>query len=290
MNNRMGWWSVFQREHDGKAGRAPRNKGSASELAESVQRARTRAKHRLIGTALLVLVGVIGFPLLFETEPRAISQDLAIEWPSKEASASGKGLDTNKTSSSSSKQAKASHETDVFSAIGSTPKKSIAGTIPAIQVPGVSPALSGRQPGLVITEKHKEKETNIVGPSSIHIQKTGDKSKPVSSTEKMRLGDLSDGAFSIGEKVSPLSTSPVTKNETGLRFIVQIGAFAESTKAQQVRMKVESLGLKTYVNRLKTPTGERIRVRVGPLATRAEADKVVQRLKSAGVPSAVLTL
>jgi DedD protein len=33
---------------------------------------RKRARHRLIGTATLVLVGVIGFPLLFDTQPRPI--------------------------------------------------------------------------------------------------------------------------------------------------------------------------------------------------------------------------
>lgn len=51
---------------------------------EPVERARTRARHRLIGAVVLLGVAVIGFPLLFETQPRPIPVDLPIEIPKKE--------------------------------------------------------------------------------------------------------------------------------------------------------------------------------------------------------------
>ena len=44
---------------------------------------RRRARHRLIGAAVLVLVGVIGFPLLFDTQPRPIAVDIPIEIPDR---------------------------------------------------------------------------------------------------------------------------------------------------------------------------------------------------------------
>lgn len=50
---------------------------------ESVEAMRKRARHRLIGAALLVLAGVIGFPLLFDTQPRPIAVDIPIEIPDK---------------------------------------------------------------------------------------------------------------------------------------------------------------------------------------------------------------
>lgn len=51
--------------------------------AESVEAMRRRAKHRLIGAALLVLAGVVGFPLLFDNQPRPIAVDIPIEIPDK---------------------------------------------------------------------------------------------------------------------------------------------------------------------------------------------------------------
>ena len=74
------------------------------------------------------------------------------------------------------------------------------------------------------------------------------------------------------------------------RYIVQVGAFADATKARETRLKVEKAGLKTYTHVAETKDGKRIRVRVGPFATKAEAEKAAAKLKDLDLPSAVLTL
>ena len=51
--------------------------------AESVDDMRRRARHRLIGAAVLVVLGVIGFPILFDTQPRPIPVDVPIEIPDR---------------------------------------------------------------------------------------------------------------------------------------------------------------------------------------------------------------
>ncbi len=61
---------------------AASNAGPAAQ-PESVEVMRKRAKHRLIGSAVLVLIGVVGFPLLFDTQPRPIPVDIPIEIPGK---------------------------------------------------------------------------------------------------------------------------------------------------------------------------------------------------------------
>lgn len=50
---------------------------------ESIEGMRKRAKYRLIGAAVLVLVGVIGLPMLFDKQPRPIAVDTPIEIPDK---------------------------------------------------------------------------------------------------------------------------------------------------------------------------------------------------------------
>ncbi|HEX6017278.1 MAG TPA: SPOR domain-containing protein, partial [Burkholderiaceae bacterium] len=47
-----------------------------------------RARRRLIGAAALLGIGVIGFPLLFETQPRPIPVDIAIDIPKKDGAPS----------------------------------------------------------------------------------------------------------------------------------------------------------------------------------------------------------
>ena len=58
--------------------------GSATQ-AQSVEVLRKRARHRLIGASVLVLLGVVGFPILFETQPRPVAVDIPIEIPGKNA-------------------------------------------------------------------------------------------------------------------------------------------------------------------------------------------------------------
>jgi DedD protein len=50
---------------------------------ESVEAMRKRARHRLIGAGVLVLIGVVGFPLLFDTQPRPIAVDIPIDIPDR---------------------------------------------------------------------------------------------------------------------------------------------------------------------------------------------------------------
>ena len=50
---------------------------------QSIELMRRRAKHRLIGALVLVLLGVVGFPLLFDSQPRPVMVDIPIEIPDK---------------------------------------------------------------------------------------------------------------------------------------------------------------------------------------------------------------
>ena len=59
------------------------DQSAATPQPESIETMRRRAKHRLLGAAVLVLAGVIGFPILFDRQPRPISVDMPIEIPDK---------------------------------------------------------------------------------------------------------------------------------------------------------------------------------------------------------------
>ena len=50
---------------------------------QSIDQMRRKARQRLMGAAVLVVLAVAGFPLVFDTQPRPVSVDLAIDIPSK---------------------------------------------------------------------------------------------------------------------------------------------------------------------------------------------------------------
>lgn len=87
----MGLLSFFRREPASSApgdSPSPRKRGAKAaqaDHAEQVQLLRQRARHRLIGAAVLVGIGIVAFPLVFETQPRPVPMDLPIVIPSQDA-------------------------------------------------------------------------------------------------------------------------------------------------------------------------------------------------------------
>ena len=73
-------------------------------------------------------------------------------------------------------------------------------------------------------------------------------------------------------------------------MVVQVGAFADASKADEARLRLEKAGLRTYTQVTDTKEGKRTRVRVGPFASKAEADQAAAKIKLLGLPAAVLTL
>ena len=109
------------------------------------------------------------------------------------------------------------------------------------------------------------------------------KAEPKSDTKPS--AKLDDGA-----KVLALLEGKGADPVAGLRFVVQVGAFAEAARAKDTRSKLESAGLKTYTQVVETKEGQRTRVRIGPFADKVEADKVVAKIKALGLNASVLSL
>ncbi|MFS2033952.1 SPOR domain-containing protein, partial [Polaromonas sp. CT11-55] len=106
--------------------------------------------------------------------------------------------------------------------------------------------------------------------------------KPVANADAARASALLNGT-------TPPAAKPAAAEAEG-RFVVQVGAFSDVTKAREARLKVEKAGLKTYTQVAETKDGKRIRVRVGPFATKAEAEKAAGKIKGLDLPAAILTL
>ena len=224
---------------------------ATSPQPESVEVMRKRAKYRLIGAAVLVLIGVIAFPLLFDKQPRPISVDMPIEIP-----------DRNKVKPLS------------IPAPAATPAVK-----PEIAAP-VLPPVPVKPP--VVAPKAEEKVALPTVAAAPEAPKTIAKaeSKPaVKSDEGSKAQALLEGREP--EKKADASAG---------RYVVQVGAFADVTRAREARLKLEHAGLKTYTQVAETKDGRRIRVRVGPFADKADADKAAQKIKKLDLPAAILTL
>lgn len=268
-------------------------KRSRSAQAESIEVMRRRARHRLIGAAVLVLLGVVGFPLLFDTQPRPIPVDIPIEIPDRNKVAP---LVVPAATHDSPAVRSAAPQARSPAASSPAPERSAAGAglgdgeelvassrsvvkpatgEPAAERPTAKPDVKPK-PAASPEPKPKPEPKPQPDPKPSVPER-----KPVPVDESARARALLEG-----RATQPAAGAPA---EDG-RFIVQVGAFADAEKAREARTKLERAGLKTYTQVVETKDGKRVRVRVGPLTSRAEADKAASRIKELGLMASVLTL
>lgn len=241
-------------------------KGSQVAAARSsdealVERARTSARRRLIGAVVLLGIGVVAFPLIFETQPRPIPVDIPIEIPRKDGQAPVVLPPARPAATAASKPPAVVAESKAEAPREPAP--------PAASAP-TAPSVAKVEPRAATKPEPKAEVKAEVKPETRADPKPEPKpqAKPASAV------------------AAKLATDAVA----GGRFVVQVGAFAEAGAVRDARGRVEKLGLVTYTQSVETPGGTRTRVRVGPFATREEADKAAAKLKAAGLPGAVLAL
>jgi len=265
-------------------------KRSRSSQAESIEVMRRRARHRLIGAAVLVLVGVVGFPLLFDTQPRPVPVDIPIEIPDRNkvaplvvpapaatpAAQAPAAQAAASVAQAASRPAPARTATQASAGNGITDgEELLPGARPAASRPAAAPApVAAATPAPAARPEARPDPKPPVTPAP------APEPKPTRTDDAARARALLEGR----------SAEPSTAAAEDGRFIVQVGAFADADKAREARTKVERAGLKTYTQVVDTKDGKRTRVRVGPFSNRAEADKAAARIKALDLSASVLTL
>lgn len=218
---------------------------------QSIDAVRRRARHRLIGASVLVLLGVVGFPLLFDTQPRPISVDIPIEIPAKNMPAP-------------------------------------AVKPPATAAAPVAPPPTAKPPAPVVEARETLSAREEVVEAAAPPKPAAEPAKPApASADAERARALLEGKPASTSATTTAAAPVAAATE---RLVVQVGAFSEETGVRSVRQKLEAAGLKTYTHVAETSEGRRIRVRLGPYNSRAEADKAAARVKALGLPAAILTL
>lgn len=242
-----------------------RSASQAAAAPESLDAVRRRARHRLIGAAVLVLLGVVGFPLLFDTQPRPIAVDIPIEIPSRQAA---KPLPAPVKPEASATVRDSLDEREQVVARTETAAQPAPATSPAVPAAAPAPAPAAAE-----------------APA-----KTDTKAEPKPEPKAQAKADTPPPAATADATSESARALAALEDKAQARIVVQVGAYAERARAQEVRLKLERAGLKTYTHVANTPEGERIRVRIGPFGTRAEAEKAADKVKGLGLPTAILSL
>ena len=232
--------------------------------AESVEVIRKRARHRLMGSVVLVLGAVVGLPLLFDSQPRPVAIDTPIVIP-----------DRNQTSPLSATSGSA--KTDAIKE-GLAQDQAIAASQTGVAKSAVTNS-AGLDPHEEVVTKDSKAEVRLEPKPELKAE-----AKPEPKSEN------NTDAKEAAKAKALLDGKEAPKAGDAVRSVVQVGAYADLAKAKEVRAKLESAGFKTYTQEIDTKDGKRIRVRVGPFATKEEADKTAEKIRKLNLQTSVLKL
>ncbi len=291
--------------------------GSATQ-AQSVEVLRKRAKQRLIGASVLVLLGVVGFPLLFDTQPRPVAVDIPIEIPGKNSvkplvipASPAPALATAPAVSPSPAPTTASEKVAANASL--SPREEIFSSKPAAALTESAPSAIKKEakpepkPEAKVDAKPEHKPEHKPEPKPEAKPPAKPVVKPEASPPSRAATADDDGArarallngtavqqpaskpAAVAKPAPPDEAKVAAAAETKGRMVVQVGAFADTVKANETRRKLEGAGLITYTQVVDTKDGKRIRVRVGPFATKAEAEKAVNKIRALDLPVAILS-
>ncbi|AOJ05149.1 MULTISPECIES: SPOR domain-containing protein [Burkholderia] len=212
-----------------------------------------RARRRLVGAIALVVAAVIVLPMVLDSHPKPVTDDVAIDIPSRPSHQAAAANDED----ASDVQAGVAH--DEPPASGAVAAASVAPAPAAAAKSGVQEARKTQTAAAKAPSAAQK-------PAAMPPQDTAAAPRTPAAT-----------ASADGDASSPASPP-------GARFALQLGSFRDDSTARTWATKLKAAGVPAYVEHRKQADGSTATLlRAGPFADRAAASAAIAKVREAGL-------
>lgn len=211
-----------------------------------------RARHRLIGAAVLVLVAIIVLPRVLDSKPKTVSNDIAVTIVSSLPAVTPPQPTPSPSAEPKSAEVKTA-------------------TTPAAPVP----AIESKEPSKITSP------TPVASsPIKALAPSPADKTMGLAAGEEIVVAAKSNANGSTSENANP--------NSSG-KFVIQIGAFASEERANGWIAKLKEQKIPNYVlNRTGADGTKLIALRAGPFPDKETAEAAEKKIKAMGLTPRVV--
>ncbi|KVN50280.1 sporulation protein [Burkholderia ubonensis] len=217
-----------------------------------------RARRRLVGAIALVVAAVIVLPMVLDSHPKPVTDDIAIDIPNRPAHHAAPSRDED----ASDVQAGVAHDEPPASETAAT---AIAGAATDAAKDAAKPA--AKPDTATTTASVAPKPAPAPAAPAQPARPAAPKPAPAA------VANADDG----GDAATPSSPA-------GARFAVQLGAFKDDATARSWATKLKSAGVPAYVEHRKQADGSTATLlRAGPFADRAAASAAIAKVREAGL-------
>lgn len=282
----------FVKDDDAAFGERARSK-RATHAGEGARRGRgadpvlpekKRARRRLVGAIALALAAAVGLPMLLDSEPKPLADDIAIHIPSKEKAAP-LPVPSQPAAEPADEPVSAEDSVDSGEEIVDAPPAASKAAPPAAEPPPVRTVETSKPEAAKPEPKHeaaKPEPARKPEPQKHEPEKKPAKPAEPKAAEKAEKPRADDSARAI----AILEGKPAEKAEgPAPRYVVQAAALASQEKAAELQSRLRAAGVSSFTQK----SGDLVRVRVGPFS-KEEAEKVRAKLSGMGLSPTMLPL
>jgi len=231
-----------------------------------------RGRRRLIGAIVLALVAAVVVPMLLESDPRPLGEDVSVRIPPVDD-----GKFVNKLNEARGK--------------GDTPRSAAPAPAPVTATPpAAAPAPATSASGDAAPRKSlADAEKTVLTPGT--RPPAPEPKSPAKATEATKANNVAKAAEPAPPKGEPAAkadaaakaaAAPATAEPPREGFVVQLAAFSDDKGANALANKLKLAGHPAYTETITTSRGTLWRVRVGGFPSRDAAAMSRDKLKGEG--------
>lgn len=237
-----------------------------------------RARRRLVGAIALVIAAVVILPMVLDSHPKPVTDDISIDIPSRPAPKPHASVD-NDTQAAVAPDNPAAPDA-ALAASGLTPAAS--GTAATGAVASQHDGSNSKNAPIAMTPAKPQTPAVVANnaPAAKPAAKPQADAKPSAKPEQKPAAAETAQAAASGTETGTPAAPP------GSRFAVQLGAFQDDASAHAWMTKLKAAGVPVYTERRKQADGSsRTLLRAGPFADRAAASAAIAKVREAGLTS-----
>jgi DedD protein len=212
-----------------------------------------RARRRLVGAIVLVTAVAVVLPMVLDSGPKPVTQNVEIQIPSPD-----------------------SGEFKPKTAAVAPSAPAAPATVPGTPIRGM-PATPAGDRSATAAKDSAPKGTSEAPAAAAKA--------PAAS--QVAEADTAAKAAAKDEKAAPKETPKAAASTSGT-YVVQVAALADAARVKQLQKQMSAVGVKAYTEAISTKSGEITRVRAGPYATKEAAESARSQLKKAGLDGKVV--
>ncbi|WBS01612.1 SPOR domain-containing protein [Pseudoduganella sp. SL102] len=269
-----------------------------------------RARRRLVGAIALALAVAIGLPMVLDSEPKPLNNDIAIQIPPRDKPDNSAKAAADDTAAEDAAVADAKEPEESLADAKTAQAEALDQSEEIVEPEDHTPVVAApprplpkleERPAPVKTEPPKVAKLEVKPePKPKHEAKVAGWDEPKVEPKKLAEARPEPKKPEPKAEARP-EAKPVPKTDDAARalallegkaapaaapadsgrYVIQVAALAAKDKVEELQGKLRDAGIKSFTQ--KSPSGELTRVKVGPFGSREEAEKAKAKLQKIGL-------